>query len=325
MAIGVLKHGVTAFCPTLITQSKFNYHQILPRLKKRKGSHIHGASILGSHLEGPFISQKKKGAHPIEHIQEVKLKSIAQIESVYGDLNNTCIITLAPELDDGTVIRDLTNRGIKVSLGHSMANLEQGRKANSNGANFITHLFNAMLPFHHRDPGLIGLISQSTPAQPIYFGIIADGIHTHESALKIAYSSNPCGLVLVSDAISAYGLSPGKIHKIGHQLIEIKEGKAFLADSDILCGSIASMIDCIRNFNNTTNCGIVEAIKAATLHPAQVLGIEKFKGSLNYQSDADFVIMDRDLNILSTFINGKLAWKNETISDSHFLQVWKSN
>lgn len=321
MALGIIKHGVTAFCPTLITQSKANYHQILPKLNKTKG--WFKASILGSHLEGPFIAKEKRGAHPIEHIQNDIVKSIDEIENFYGNLDDTCIITMAPELDGNDVIRDLTKRGIKVSLGHSMANLEEARKANKNGANFITHLFNAMLPFHHRDPGLIGLIAQSTPANPVYFGIIADGTHTHEAALKIAYSSNPHGLVLVTDAISALGLTSGMIHKVGHQMVEIKDGKAFLAGCDTLCGSIASMDECVRNFNNITKCGVVEAVKAATLHPAQVLGIEKSKGTLNYQSDADFVIMDQNLNILSTFINGFLVWKNESITDSRFLKDWK--
>jgi N-acetylglucosamine-6-phosphate deacetylase len=137
----------------------------------------------------------------------------------------TKIITLAPELDTtNTIIPLLTRHGITVSLGHSQANLAQGELAVRNGARFITHLFNAMLPFHHRDPHLIGLLSDKTCATDggVYYGIIADSIHTHPSALTIAYRARPDGLCLVTDAISPMGLAQtGSEHQIGNQMIEI--------------------------------------------------------------------------------------------------------
>lgn len=115
---------------------------------------------------------------------------------IYGSLENICYITLAPEIDNACqVIKELTKRNIKVSVGHSIANLKQGEDAVKCGATFITHLFNAMLPFHHRDPGLVGLLtSDKIPKnQIIHYGIIADGVHTHPAALRIAHRTHPDG------------------------------------------------------------------------------------------------------------------------------------
>lgn len=311
VARGIVASGVTSFCPTLITQSPESYKKIIPFIHRRPGSLENGASILGLHLEGPFINRKKRGAHPEHLVRDNIMKSFNELVDVYGTLEDVAIITLAPELDGGSIIKEIVSRNIIVSMGHSVATLNQGYVAISNGANFITHLFNAMLPFHHRDPGLVGLLAHSYPNSskvPVYYGIIADGIHTHDAALRIAYQTNPDGLVCVTDAISALGLEPGKKHKLGEQFIEICDSKAFIAGTETLCGSIATMSQCVRNLNAVTNCGIVKAVECASLHPAQVLGITEFKGTLNFGSDADFIILDNQLNVLATFIGGQKVW-----------------
>lgn len=271
--------------------------------------------LKGIHLEGPFINPKKKGAHP-EHCiirDDNYLSSWERMAEIYGKMDDVSIVTLAPELDsNGSLIKQLVNRGIVVSMGHSMATMNQGITALKNGANLITHLFNAMLPFHHRDPGLVGLLAcQSDVDYPVYFGIIADGIHTHEAALRIAYRANPNGLVLVTDAISALGLEPGVKHKLGEQFIEIRDHKAYIAGTETLCGSIATMAQCVRNLKEITGCGLVKAVECATLHPAKVLGMTKKRGTLNFGADADFIIMDKDLRVLATFIAGKIVWKKK--------------
>lgn len=176
------------------------------------------------------------------------------LRSTYGLLERIKIITLAPEqVSDASVIDELVKAGITVSLGHSMATLSDGERAVRHGATLITHLFNAMLPFHHRDPGLVGLLtSDQIPAGHIvYFGIIADGVHTHSAALRIAYRTHPDGLILVTDAISALGLEDG-VHHIGQLPLEVKQGKAFIAGTDTLCGSIAPMDECVRIFQRAT-------------------------------------------------------------------------
>ncbi|OTF75831.1 N-acetylglucosamine-6-phosphate deacetylase-like protein, partial [Euroglyphus maynei] len=151
----LVRYGVTSFCPTLITQPSSNYRMLLLRMKR--GPIIGGANILGVHVEGPFINPKKKGAHPERYIQN-EINSIEQIEQYYHDLSNVSIITIAPELDRNNVCEKLVRKGIVVSLGHSNACLDDSERAFRNGASMITHLFNAMPLFHHRDPGLLGLL-----------------------------------------------------------------------------------------------------------------------------------------------------------------------
>ncbi|XP_034239717.1 N-acetylglucosamine-6-phosphate deacetylase [Thrips palmi] len=311
VARGLLAHGVTSFCPTLVTSTPEVYQKVLPKLKPTQGG-LHGASILGAHLEGPFINKLKKGAHDENTITDLK-EGPKSLLNVYGSVENACIVTLAPELPGATDVTEwLTKQGVTVSLGHSMASLQEGLEAVHCGASFITHLFNAMLPFHHRDPGLVGLLSSDMPeGRSIFYGIISDGVHTHPAALRIAHRVHPKGLVLVTDAISALGLEEGT-HKIGQYTIEIRDQKAFIAGTNTLCGSIANMIECVKHFKEATGCSTVEAIEAATLHPARVLGLEKKIGTLAYGADADFVMLNsKNLSLKSTWIAGNCVFKSD--------------
>ncbi|XP_071322379.1 N-acetylglucosamine-6-phosphate deacetylase [Trachinotus anak] len=306
----ILEHGVTSFCPTLVTSPPAVYHKVLPQVKVHNGGQ-HGAGVLGFHLEGPFISEEKKGAHPAQFLRTFQREGFEDLMETYGGLDNVAMVTLAPELASSqSVVRELCQRGITVSLGHSVANLSQAEEAVKHGASFITHLFNAMLPFHHRDPGIVGLLtSDQIPAgRTVYYGMIADGIHTNPAALRIAHRAHPSGLVLVTDAIAAMGLPPGR-HTLGQQVIEIQGLHAYVAGTKTLSGSIATMDMCVRHFKQASGCSVEEALEAASLHPAQLLGISHQKGNLDYGSDADLVLLDDDLNIRATYISGEEVWR----------------
>ncbi|XP_054263624.1 N-acetylglucosamine-6-phosphate deacetylase [Macrosteles quadrilineatus] len=306
VAKGLLAHGVTSFCPTLVTSTPEVYAKVIPKVKKTAGG-MDGASVLGLHLEGPFISPQKQGAHNPNAIRGLD-KGIQTLDEVYGPLDNVQIITLAPELPRATeVISSLVRRGITVSLGHSTADLRQGEEGAKHGASLITHLFNAMLPFHHRDPGLVGLLTTDN-TRPLFYGIIADGVHTHPAALRIAWRAHPKGVVLVTDAISALGLPEGT-HHLGELSIQVSQGKAYIAGTQTLCGSIASMDYCVRYFRKASGCSVVEALEAASLHPAQAIGLSQVKGSLDYGADADFVLLSDDLHVDSTWIAGRCVYK----------------
>ncbi|XP_049791033.1 N-acetylglucosamine-6-phosphate deacetylase isoform X2 [Schistocerca nitens] len=264
VAKGILAHGVTSFCPTVVTSPAHVYN-----------------------------------------------KGFDSVLETYGSLDNVRIVTVAPELEKAPeVIEKFVERGITVSLGHSMASLGEGEAAVKHGASFITHLFNAMLPFHHRDPGLVGLLaSDAVPDDHVvYFGIISDGIHTHPAALRIAHRTHPKGLVLVTDAISALGLEEG-MHQLGQLSVEVKAGCAYIAGTDTLCGSIATMSECVKFFKEATSCSIVEALEAATLHPAKALGIHQTKGSLHFGADADFIFLGKDMDLWSTWISGECVYQ----------------
>ncbi|TMW53975.1 hypothetical protein DOY81_000907 [Sarcophaga bullata] len=308
VANGLITNGVTSFCPTIVTSPAATYRKVIPRIPKK----TNGAGVLGIHLEGPFINTQKKGAHPENCIRNLNERMQSVLE-VYGTLDNVKILTLAPEKDpSGETIKTLTDMGITVACGHSMASLKDGEKAVQNGASLITHLFNAMLPFHHRDPGLVGLLASTEipEEKTVYFGLISDGVHTHPTAVRIAYRTHPDGLILVTDAISALGLEEG-IHHIGQLKLEVKESKAFIAGTDTLCGSIAPLDECVRIFKKSTGCSTVYAIEAATLHPAKCIKIENSKGTLDFGSDADFILLDDDLHVLSTWINGKCVFSRD--------------
>ncbi|KAJ8377230.1 hypothetical protein AAFF_G00264580 [Aldrovandia affinis] len=261
----ILEHGVTSFCPTLVTSPPHIYHKVLPEVKVHDGGR-EGAGVLGVHVEGPFISPQKKGAHPEMFLRGFEAGGVRDVLETYGCLDTVAMVTLAPELAGSpAVIQDLAQRGITVSLGHSVASLSQAEEAVRQGATFITHLFNAMLPFHHRDPGIVGLLtSDRLPAErTVYYGMIADGIHTDPAALRIAHRAHPAGLVLVTDAIMAMGLPAGR-HTLGQQVIEIQGLHACLAGTKTLSGSIASMDMCLRNFRQASGCSREAALEAAS-------------------------------------------------------------
>ncbi|TRY64342.1 hypothetical protein TCAL_00846 [Tigriopus californicus] len=310
VAKGILAHGVTSFCPTIVTSSQDKYHAILPWITPTPGSAETGAEILGAHVEGPFIAVAKKGAHTEEYIRDLSGGSEA-VEAMYGSLNNVRIITLAPEHDPtGQVVRELCAKGISVSMGHSSANLTHGETAALNGATLITHLFNAMSAFHHRDPGLLGLLtSKMLHDKSVYYGIIADGIHTHPAALRMAYRTNFPAMCLVTDAICAMGLEDGTYH-LGPQSITVEGQRAVITGTDTLCGAIATLFRAVQKLIKGARCSIVEALEAASLHPAEALGIQRKKGSLDFGCDADFIMINVDeMDLLSTWIGGKRVYK----------------
>lgn len=316
---GLLSTGVTSFCPTLVTSPSAVYHEVLPKLKRTPGGK-EGAGILGVHLEGPFISPEKKGAHPVQYIQ--KVEGVEKLHNTYGNLNNAALVTIAPELPGALeAIRHLASLGIKVSVGHSNGNLEDGEAAVNHGASFITHLFNAMLPFHHRDPGLVGLLTSQRINRPVHYGIIADGIHTHPAALRIAHRTHPKGLVLVSDAMAAMGLGDGN-HLIGQMQVKVEGKRAQLVGTNTLAGSIATMDNCVRHFIKAAGVTLVEGIRAASLHPAEVMGLSHLKGTLDYGSDADFLLVsDRGpLQVLNTFIAGECVYSAPEAPPLNYIQ-----
>ncbi|XP_072610080.1 N-acetylglucosamine-6-phosphate deacetylase isoform X3 [Vulpes vulpes] len=308
----ILSHGVTSFCPTLVTSPPEVYHKVLPQIPVKSGG-PHGAGVLGVHLEGPFISREKRGAHPETHLRSFETNAFHDVLATYGPLDNVRIVTLAPELGRShEVIQALTARGICVSLGHSVADLQAAEEAVQSGATFITHLFNAMLPFHHRDPGIVGLLTSDRlpPGRHIFYGMIADGTHTNPAALRIAHRAHPQGLVLVTDAVPALGLGNGR-HTLGQQEVEVDGLTAYVAGTKTLSGSIAPMDVCVRHFLQATGCSVELALEAASLHPAQLLGLEKRKGTLDFGADADFVMLDDSLHVRATYISGELVWQAE--------------
>ncbi|KAG0227951.1 hypothetical protein BGW42_002505 [Actinomortierella wolfii] len=248
---GLLKYGTTSYCPTIVSSSAQVYHKVLSHLKPRPGSAATGATVLGAHVEGPFINEARIGAHELKVLQNSAKNGYTDFKNVYGlegatpedqaeltkkNENSVKIITCAPELEGiMDAIPDLVKAGIIVSVGHSMANTAQAEQAVKNGATFITHLFNAMPQFHHRDPGVIGLLGSRPDLPRPYYGLICDGIHVHPNSVKIAYDSHPEGVILVTDAMSAMGLAPGN-YQLGNMSVTKEEDRVYIEGTDTLAG-----------------------------------------------------------------------------------------
>lgn len=289
------RFGVTSFLPTVITTSLEQYRQSLPLLQPRRGS---GAEILGIHLEGPCFNPLFAGAHPKPLIRPFDLLP----EACYGTLAGVKMVTLAPELPGAASwITALKRKEIVVAAGHSNATVVEAEEGIAYGISVITHLFNAMRPFGHREPGLVGV---GLTTSGLYCSVIADGLHLHPRSLKMAWQANPESLFIVTDAMSALGLPPGN-YELGGVAVEVSEKEAHVAGSETLAGSVCSMDQMVRSFKLATGCSLIQAVEAATLKPAIVLGLQHKKGSLDFGADADFLLMDDEVRIYATYIAGE--------------------
>lgn len=300
----LLRHGVTAFLPTMISSPKESYHNQIPHFNPRRGGD-HGATILGLHLEGPFINPHQNGAHSINFIKSF---SDENLESMYGSLEPVKLVTLAPELLGAIeAIRILSERGIIVSAGHSDASEEQLKLGVENGIKTITHLFNAMTSFHHRKSGIIGAAFSD---HNVFYSLIADSVHVNDVAIRLAWKMNSKGLFLVSDAVALWGMTKplGTMGYMGNIMgnIDILEDtrKAYVAETGRLAGGLMGLDDNVKHLRRSTGCSIAYAIEAASTKPAHILGMQKTHGSLNVDCNADMIILNEKLEVQSTYIDG---------------------
>lgn len=244
------------------------------------------------------MNPSKNGIHSAALLRK-PVRGLADIAECYGAshiglLAPIKLVTIAPELPGAlSSIKALTDIGIKVSIGHSEATYEEAKASIKAGASMITHLFNAMRPLHHRNPGIFGLLG--TPSSSIckpYFGIIADGTHLHPTSIKIAWNAHPEGLILVTDAMRLTGMPDGTYDWTNGSRI-IKRGPLLtLEENGKIAGSSIELVDCVNNFLNWTGASVPEALKAVTETPAKMLGMADTKGTLDKGADADLVVLD---------------------------------
>lgn len=284
--------GVTGFLPTTMTCSEQAIGTALSAIREAMGQEP-GADILGANLEGPFISEKYKGAQKACHIRKAHWESIEP----YADILK--ILTLAPEtLTDMEFIPRCCSHRIIVSLGHSDATYEEAARAIAAGASHITHLYNAMSPLHHRRPGLVG----AALTQPVMCELIADGIHIHPAALNLAVRAKGLDkVVLITDSMRACLLGEGE-SELGGQKVFVKDGRATLADGT-LAGSILTMEKAVQNIWKFAHLTLPQAVQLATANPARELGLTD-RGTLEKGKRADFTLFDDDFNILQTYKKG---------------------
>ncbi|CAI0652677.1 unnamed protein product [Colletotrichum noveboracense] len=329
--------GVTSYVPTLTSQRPELYQNAssffcvaLPYLGPSGGSQVanDGAESLGAHVEGPFLNPTKNGIHNVDVLQQAEtfddLVECYGAENIEPSANGGSIpikmITAAPERGRMTqIIPELRERGIIYSIGHSEATYEEASAAVAAGATMITHLFNAMRPLHHRNPGVFGVLGIAESLARPYFGIISDGIHLHPTTIKIAFNAHPDGFILVTDAMHMMGLADGSYKWMNGQDVNniVKVGSTLLLEgTDKIAGSAVTLMECVNNFLRWSGTGIPKALKAVTATPAEMLGLKGIKGSLEDGADADLVIFSEEVRDGATQLVVDEVWKAGTMVSS---------
>lgn len=300
IAKSIVRHGVTSFLPTTMTMDQESIYNALDAIKSLMGYGEDKAEILGAHLEGPFINQKYKGAQNESYIIEPSYEFIEKYKDVIK------VITYAPEQDENFKFTKevVKNTDIALSIGHSKATFNQATEAINLGARNITHLFNAMTPLNHRNPGVVGAGLTSD----IYCEIIADKIHISEDLFQfILDNKGEDKLILITDSIEAGGLEDGE-YSLGGQKVTVKDSQARL-ESGALAGSVMPLNKMVYNFLNNTNLDIRKVVRLAAINPARSIGIDKTKGSIEIGKDADIILIDEDINCYMTINKGNIVYK----------------
>jgi N-acetylglucosamine-6-phosphate deacetylase len=302
-------HGVTGYFPATVTAPLDVTCAALDRLAdaidaaqaKSPDKSPAEARPLGIHLEGPFLSHKRRGVHPPELLVSPTVQIFDRLwQAARGHLR---MMTIAPEIPGAIeVIAEAAKRGVCISIGHSDAQLPEAQAAVAVGARHATHTFNAMRPLDHRDPGILAEVLTD---DRLTADLIADGIHVAPAVVKLfLQAKGKERAVLITDAISATGMPDGQ-YQLGPILVEVKDGKCTANGS--LAGSVLTMDRAVRNVTEFSDWSLRDAVRAATFNPAQAVGISKQRGVLAPGAIADFTVLSPQGDVVKTVLAGRCA------------------
>jgi N-acetylglucosamine-6-phosphate deacetylase len=294
------REGTTAWLATAVTaplEQIEQAHDAIASAAAHGADLPDSAAVLGMHLEGPFISPRRLGAHPALNL-EPRGEALERVAA----LSALKILTLAPELPGAPeAIRRLTARGVAVSIGHTDATLEQARAGIDAGARMFTHLFNAMRPLHHRDPGVIAAALAPSPALA---AVIPDGVHVHPAVLALVWRMRAmAGMILTTDKVALTGTDGRAGAEVGRARAKIDRGAARLADGT-LAGGIISMLDGVRLMVEQVGVSVGQAAVLAATNPAALLGLGD-RGRLAPGARADLIVLSRELKLKAVFVGGR--------------------
>jgi N-acetylglucosamine-6-phosphate deacetylase len=298
IAKSIVQTGTTSFLATTMTMSKEAIERALVTVQNHK--HEDGAKVLGVHLEGPFINKSKHGAQNPDYIEKPNFELIEPYMDVVK------MITIAPEVEGAEAfIRHIKEHFPKVllSVGHSDASYEETKQSFTWGISHATHLFNAMNPLHHREPGIVGAVLEN---EQVSCEIIADLIHLHPLFFNMVHKLKKDKLLLVTDAMRAGCMKCGE-YDLGGQKVVVKDGEARL-ENGTLAGSVLKLNDALKNFYEHTDITLPELIAKVTSIPAEKLGLKI--GKLEEDYPADFVLFDEEFEISRTFVNGEEVYNS---------------
>ena len=301
MAYGVARNGVTSFLPTTMTVSMPEIVAALNAVRslKAESQSWDGAEILGVHAEGPFINPSKKGAQAEENILPPDADFIIENSDIITS------VTLAPEMDKGheCIKKVSAESNVLISMGHTGADFDEAMSAARDGVNHATHLFNAMTPLAHRNPGVVGAALAS---ENVSVELIADTFHINPGLYSIIAKVKGRKMVLITDCTRAGGMPDGE-YDLGGQPIFLKGIECRLADGTI-AGSVLKLNDAVRNVINHTDLPVNEVFNMASLNAAAAIHHDDHLGSLEAGKDADIIIADENINILRTIKKGRTIY-----------------
>ena len=299
-------HGVTGYFPTTVAAPLDATCAALGRLadaieaaQKIPEEESASARPLGIHLEGPFLSHKRRGVHPPQYLLTPTIEIFDRLwQAARGYVR---MMTIAPEIPGAMeVIAAATQRKVCVSIGHSDAEMPVAEQAVNAGARHATHTFNAMRPLDHRDPGIIGEVLSD---DRISADLIADGIHVSPPVVKIFLEAKGADrAVLITDAISATGMPDGQ-YQLGPIQVDVRDGKCTANGS--LAGSVLTMDRAVRNVTKFSNWSLRDAVRAATLNPARAVGMAQEFGVLKPGAYADFTVLSPGGEVMKTIVGGR--------------------
>ena len=301
MANGIMKNGVTSWCPTTMTVSMDEINTALDvvRSLKEESKDWDGAEILGVNLEGPFINPKKKGAQAESHIKAPDAKFVIDNADIIS------VATMAPEMEGGVdAIKEICeNCDVKVSIGHTDASFEDAMAGIDAGASHITHLFNAQTGLMHRNPGVVG----AALLRDVSAELICDTFHIHKGLFELIAKVKGDNFVLITDCTRAGGMPDGE-YTLGGQKIIVNGIQCLLEDGTI-AGSVLKLNNAVKNVRDNTDMPFWKVVAAASLNPAKAIGVDDRKGSLDIGKDADIVITDENFEVKKTIIRGETKYE----------------
>lgn len=298
------KSGVTSFLATTLTAPLAKIKKALVNIDKGRQKGVKGAEILGAYLEGPYLTEEHKGAHPVQYMRELDLEEIEDLIKISND--NIRVFALAPEKNNSQkIIKFLEKNNIKTTMAHTNASYEEAAAAIENGLELATHTFNGMKGLHHREPGTLGAILNY---DQVYAELIADKIHVHPAALELLIKIKGIEkVILISDCMRAGGLNDGE-YMLGELEVKVENSIARTSEGS-LAGSTLELKDAVMNIKDAADIDLYSALKMVTIVPAKILGLNKEIGSIKIDKKANLTVIDEEMNIYATIVNGNIVYQ----------------
>ncbi|MDX1991365.1 MAG: N-acetylglucosamine-6-phosphate deacetylase [bacterium] len=306
MARFYAQHGVTAFLATTWTDTQSRIQAALETIAATVGPMEDGATLLGAHLEGPYLNPSKCGAQNLDHIR----RATPQESLPWLNLNVIRLLAVAPEYTENHwLIEACVERGITVSAAHTTATYDDMRRAVDLGLRQTTHTYNAMTPLGHREPGTVGA---ALTLPQLRCELIADNIHVHPAAMHLLWlAKGQDGVILISDAVRSAGMPDGD-YAIDERVVTMRDGAVRLPDGT-LAGSALTMDKAVFNFMQAVDAPLSQMWQTSSLNAARAIGVDSHKGSIEVGKDADLVLVDEQINVHYTIAVGRPVFQKQPL------------